>query len=381
MSAAPDVSIAIVNFNSAHFVTRLVESLRAQEWSIEGRPGRFEIIVVDNASRGEDVAILEELRAPDLRLIVNTINTGYGQANTQAYHVARGRLHVVLNPDAIFLPGCLDEMVRHLEEHPETAMASPFAFMDPAAQVLIPPNQLPTPELFELQTRAQLDHDAAAENLAARTRLSYRYWTATEPLELDMLSGSCFIFRRGLTDPEPLFDPGFPLYYEDTDLFLRLHRAGRRLVVLPAARFLHFWSQSADTHARGAQYRGRIAERRYFRKHFGEAGWARYDENRRRALETRDAGTHIVPFDFEEVAGGVEPPRFTLDLGPERYFIEMAGNPIFTLAAGFFPREAGGFTVTPQMWQQLPAARYYLRAVDRETFDTLRAWQVVKPGA
>lgn len=378
MSALPDLSIVIVNFNSSHFVERLVESIRAQEWAVEGRPGRHEIIVIDNASKGEDADALEHMQAPDLRLIVNTVNTGYGQANNQGYALARGRLHMVLNPDAVLLPGCLAGLVGHLDSHPETAMVSPMAYMDPAVQVLVPPNQLPTPELHALQTRAQLDREAFVENLTERTRFSYEYWTATGPLELSMLSGSCFVFRRGLPGDEPLFDPGFPLYYEDTDLFLRLHRAGERLVFLPEAKFLHFWSQSADTHPRGAQERGRIAEERYFKKHFGDEGYASFMKHRQMARETRDAGKHIVPFDFEEIAGGEGPPVFPLDHAPDAYFIEMAGNPIFTLAAGFFPSEAGGFTVSTEMWFMLPEGRYYLRAVSRSSLETLHAWQVDK---
>jgi GT2 family glycosyltransferase len=378
VSATPDLSIVIVNFNSAHFVERLVDSIRAQEWMVEGRPGRHEIIVIDNASKGEDAASLEALRAPDLEIVINTVNCGYGQANNQGYALSSGRLHMVLNPDAILLPGCLHELCRHLDEHEETAMVSPMAFMDPTAQVLMPPNQLPTPELYDLQTRAQVDHAAAAENLAERTRFSYEYWIAEEPLELAMLSGSCFVFRRGLTGEEPLFDPGFPLYYEDTDLFLRLHRAGERLVYLPAAKFLHFWSQSADTNPRGAQERCRIAERRYFRKHFGQEGLESYLANRQRALDTKEAGAHIVPFDFEEIFAQEAPPIFPLAQAPGDYFIEMAGNPIFTLAAGFFPREEGGFTVSPEMWFMLPQGRYFLRAVSRDTLETLHAWRVDK---
>lgn len=378
MTAAPDLSVVIVNFNSARFLPGLVDSIRMQDWRIDGRRGRTEIILIDNASKGEDAAALLALAAGDVRVLINTANTGYGQANNQGFHLARGAYHMVLNPDARLLPGAVAALVGHLEAHPEHAMACPKSFLDPAGSVLVPPNQLPTPELFELQTDAQVDHDAAHRNLRQRTRATYDYWTAEEPLELDMLSGSCLLFRRELFRDELPFDPGFPLYYEDTDMFQRLAKRGERMVHVPAASILHFWSQSADTHARGAAWRGRISERRYYEKHFGAEGLASYERNRRRAEETREAGTHIVPFEFVEVQAGAAPPSFAVDRPADAYYVEFAGNPIFTLAAGLFPREDGPFSVAQGMWDQLGPGRYYIRAVDRETLETFATWTVVK---
>jgi glycosyltransferase involved in cell wall biosynthesis len=54
----PDVSVAIVNYNSAAMLEGLLGSLREDTFSVEGREGRLEILVVDNASRAEDNALL-----------------------------------------------------------------------------------------------------------------------------------------------------------------------------------------------------------------------------------------------------------------------------------------------------------------------------------
>ncbi|MCA9320312.1 MAG: glycosyltransferase family 2 protein [Planctomycetes bacterium] len=375
-----DLSIVIVNFNSAHFLYPLIDSIRSQVWTVAGRPGRHEIIVVDNASKGEDMAQIEELAlADDVVAVCNTMNVGYGQANNQGFAVATGRYHMILNPDTAFLPGCIAELVGHLEMHADSDMVGPLAYMDPAAQVMMPPNEVPTPDLIRLQTRAQTSPDSADRLMLQRTRFAFDYWSATEPLELGMLSGSCVVYRRSLFQDEYPFDPGFPLYYEDTDMFLRLRRRAKKLLHLPKARMYHYWSQSAGTHARGAQYRERLSARRYYRKHFGDDGLEVYEQNHRTALETKHQGTHIIPLDYEHVEAGRESPVFRVD--PEHqdhYYIEFAGNPIFTLAVGMFPETSGDFTVSQVMWDQLGPGDYWIRMIDRATLETLRAWVVTK---
>ena len=44
-----DVSIAIVNFNTVDFIEPLIETIRAQVYTIDGRPGVTEIILIDKA--------------------------------------------------------------------------------------------------------------------------------------------------------------------------------------------------------------------------------------------------------------------------------------------------------------------------------------------
>ena len=376
-----DLSIVIVNFNSARFLPHLLGSIAAQEWTIDGRPGEYEVLLIDNTSRTDDAAALAEFAGERVHVIQNTVNAGYGQANNQGFALGKGRFHMVLNPDTVFLPGCFQALISVLEERPDADMVGPLAFMDPEARCMMPPNEVPTPELFELQTRGQTDAEAARENLEQRTRFAWRYWQATEPLETDMLSGSCVVFRRELFSDERPFDPGFPLYYEDTDMFLRLVRGGKKLLHVPAARMLHFWSQSADSHARGAWFRHDISARRYYRKHFGEEGVAVYERNRDAAQATRDSGRHIDLFDFVQVSAQSEAPVFEIEDDVPPYFVEFAGNPIFTLAVGMVPDEERRVSVSQVMWDQLGPGQYWIRIVDRSSLETLTAWVITKEAA
>lgn len=378
-----DVSIVVVNFNSVAYLSALLDTVRRQEFKTDGRPGTFEVVIIDNASRGEDSAVIEKFAEdPRVRFLQNLGNQGYALANNQGYHVARGRYHMILNPDTLLLPGCLQELVAHLEKNPDTAMVGPMAYMDPECTVMMPPNELPTPEWYGLQIDSQTEKDAALANLLRRTRFSYPYWMTNEPLEMEMLSGCCVMFRRELYDGTWPFDPGYPLYYEDTDMFMVLTKRQKKMMHIPSAKIVHYFSRSAYTHTKGAQFRHRLSENRYFKKHFGDDGFRKYEAAKAKLESHLASGEPPVEiFPFEEVRAASRPPEFYVDSKFKNYYGEMSGNPLFTLAAAFLPVGDGYFTLSQSMWDGLGCGTYWARTVDKDTKATQQAWIVHKVAA
>lgn len=374
---APDVSAVIVNFNSADFALGSARSLLESAFTVEGRRGRIEIVIVDNASRGPDVERLRRGLGDAAVVLGSPHNAGYGPANNQGLRVTRGRYHLVINPDTRVLQGALDTLVSWLEAHPGVAAVGPLAFMDEDLEVLLPPNEIPTPEVFALQARAQASADAALENDRRRTPFALRFWTAREPMELEMLSGGCFLARRDDLLGIGGFDPGYPLYYEDTDLFVRLRAAVGPLVHLPSARILHFFSRSAITHMKGAMHRLAISERRWFRRHYGVEGERVWRDCAGGGPSGGAAAPPCEPWPVEALPPSSEPPP--LDPGTDRpFYVEIAGNPLFTLAAAAFPRGGRPWRFGQAFWRQLGPGTYWARAVDRETLSPLRTWRITR---
>ena len=126
---APDLSVVVVNYQCANYTLGLIDTLRRDPFEVDGRAGRLEITVVDNASRGDDVARLAEA-GPGVRLIRNTENAGYALANNQGLRASSGRWHLVVNPDVRILPGTLGALLRALETLPEAGLVGPLASMD-----------------------------------------------------------------------------------------------------------------------------------------------------------------------------------------------------------------------------------------------------------
>lgn len=89
-----EVSVSIVNWNRAELLAECLRSVFATTRTIQ-----YEVIVVDNASDDDSVAMVRE-RYPQVRLINNCENLGFGRAHNQAIAVACGCYVLLLNNDA-----------------------------------------------------------------------------------------------------------------------------------------------------------------------------------------------------------------------------------------------------------------------------------------
>lgn len=116
MNDLPLVSLILVTYNSAALLPAFFATLAATTYQ------RYEIIVVDNASRDGTLRYLAERQA---QVIANMTNLGFGPACNQGAAVARGDLLVFLNPDVLVTPDWLALLVAHSGSHPEVGILCP----------------------------------------------------------------------------------------------------------------------------------------------------------------------------------------------------------------------------------------------------------------
>jgi GT2 family glycosyltransferase len=92
-----DVSIIIVSYNTKDLLYNCIESIYKQTKNIN-----FEIIVSDNGSKDGSVEIIRK-DFPDVIIIENNLNLGFGAANNRAAQFASGTYLFFLNSDTIIL--------------------------------------------------------------------------------------------------------------------------------------------------------------------------------------------------------------------------------------------------------------------------------------
>ena len=123
MSHAPidRLSVLIVNYNSWRVCVDAVRSLQAHPpHRADGAAMPFEIIIVDNCSPIRDAEAEAELRqllatgGGEGQLLMHHDNGGYGKGMNLAYSHATGDAILVCNPDLVFLPECVDKLLRYL---------------------------------------------------------------------------------------------------------------------------------------------------------------------------------------------------------------------------------------------------------------------------
>ena len=226
-----EISIIIVNWNVKDVLKNCVESIKR---NVSGL--LYEVIIVDNNSRDGSVEMIEE-EYPEVILIKNRQNLGYGRANNQGIRKAKGKYVLILNPDTVVLPGAVEEMYNFLEENPSVAACGPSA-LDHKNQLFIP--MIHDPTLWEL-----FGKDTFLRKFFPRL-CSPRYPIPKERRKVARLSGCCFLSRKEALKAVGLFDERIFLFFEEADLFYRLRRQGWAIYYLPEISIVHLHGESVS---------------------------------------------------------------------------------------------------------------------------------------
>lgn len=201
------LAVVLVHWNQAAALERTVERFRSH-----GRPLR--IIVVDNASRPEELAVLRDLAAgqPDVELVEQPANTGFGPGANAGLRRwlddPHGSEWALLAPhDADPLDGCLDALLAAVAAEPTAGLAcadvgdGQTPYLDPYFGGITLPGD-PTPG-----------------------------WQAA-----DYPHGTLMALRRSCLEDIGLFEPSFFAYCEEAELGWRARRAGWAVGLVRGAR-------------------------------------------------------------------------------------------------------------------------------------------------
>src|SRR5262245_39549820 len=215
-----DVSVVVVNYNTAHLLEELFAALEASRGTL-----KLQVIVVDNASRDGSVDILRT-RYPNVELIENPTNVGFGRANNQALPRIRGRYVVLLNTDAFVAPDTLQNTVDFMEAHPRCGVLGvKLVGRDGALQPSCPYFVTPW-NVFHALT--------GLKRFFPGTRLvDDMSWDHASVRECDWVPGCYYLVRRDVIERVGLFDPRYFLYYEEVDHCRAVRRAGWSVMYYP----------------------------------------------------------------------------------------------------------------------------------------------------
>jgi N-acetylglucosaminyl-diphospho-decaprenol L-rhamnosyltransferase len=215
MGTTPDVSVIIVSYNTRELLRECIESILCEQGDGLG----VEVIVVDNASADGSAAMVAE-RFPQVRLIANPDNRGFGAACNQGLEVAQGRYALILNADIRAQPGALQRLVGFMDAHPDAAICG--------GQLRYPDGRIQPSCARDLTLWWVFCEQSMLAKLFPRTRLFEGYWRThwdfSATIETEQVMGACMMLRR----PFPRFDEDYFLYCEDTDLCYRVRQAGRQ---------------------------------------------------------------------------------------------------------------------------------------------------------
>jgi GT2 family glycosyltransferase len=235
MQAGPQVSVAIVSWNTRELLRRCLES-----FATEVDSGRCEVWVVDNASSDGSAEMVREA-FPWVRLEASQENLGFGPAINRVANQTRTPWVGIANADIALQPGALDALLDAGASDPGAGAIAPR---------LILPDGSTQHSVFTFPTiRSTLVVASGAGRLVkaiGQRNLLLGMFDAERPRRVPWAIAAFLLVRREAWHAIGGFDEHQWMYAEDLDIGWRLHKAGWATRYEPRARVEHESSASTD---------------------------------------------------------------------------------------------------------------------------------------
>jgi len=250
------VTVVIVTYQSRGTIDLALRGLAAPH-----ARGLLECVVVDNASSDGTARHIAEAW-PWVRLVASGSNLGFGRGCNLGFRSVSTPYVLFLNPDAEIGGDAIATLISFMDAHFDAAIAAPAILDDDGG--LQHSGMLMTPGVL---VRSALGQEPIYRN--SRPILPHG-----PSRETDWVCGAIMLIRSDAFRAVSGFDPRFFLYFEETDLCLRLRQAGYTIWTVGSAVASHSCGASAkaegDPLASGCiaehYYRSRYY---YLVKHYG----------------------------------------------------------------------------------------------------------------
>jgi hypothetical protein len=224
-----DLSIIIVNWNSAHYVRKCLEGIYSQTRGID-----FEVIVVDNASYDRCAQIVNN-EFPGVKFVQSSKNLGFAGANNLGFNYSSGKNLLFLNPDTEIIGPAINVMLSHLQSIPN-AGAIGCKLLNPNGSV-----QTSCIQSFPTILNQMLDTDYLILRFPGWKIWGVRplFFYHGKPQTVEVISGACMMIRRDVFEKINLFSTDYFMYSEDVDLCHKINESGYEIYYVGDAEMIH----------------------------------------------------------------------------------------------------------------------------------------------
>lgn len=239
---APTLSVIIPSYNTAPLVRQCLRSILSLPRHIS-----VEIVVVDNGS-SDGTAELIRNEFPEVTVIAQPVNCGYGAACNRGAEQARGEILLFLNSDTQIQNGTLDVVAKAFRQEPSpTAVACHE--VGPAGNTVL--------SCYSHHTLRSGISFLTGYRLFKGEGDRYRVagWDRKTDRWVDNVSGFAWAIRRETLNQLGGFDEGLFLYCEEQDIAMRLRPLGGKILYCANARILHLGGGSSKLMGRYATRR------------------------------------------------------------------------------------------------------------------------------
>lgn len=254
-----DVSIIFVNYRTKDLTINAIKSVIEKTEGVE-----YEIFVVDNASNDGSIEAIEQ-EFPNINIIKNPINAGFGAANNLAIKQARGKYIFCLNTDTLLVNNAIKILFDFMEKEENSNVGACGGYLvDKDLKPIHCGGRLPNVKkiIWKLGLR-QIFKKYYNENVCILLN------SDDENLDskLEYITGADIFFRKSVLDKVGLFDENFFMYYEETDLCKRIWDSCYTIKFVLTAQIIHLEGSSTKSNIKKLKMI-KTSEFYYFRKNY-----------------------------------------------------------------------------------------------------------------
>jgi len=232
----PDLSLVIICYNESAVLKRCLTSLKNNVTAFAP-----EIIVVDNASTDDSVRMVKA-HFPDVTVVENRENLGYGGAVNSGLKQAHGEFFAFMNSDTEVTYDLFTPMMDYLRQH-AGAGAAGCRLIFPGGAEQRSYYRFPTLTgriLYYTGINALLNAETAKRLKGEHDK--------SDVMDVEIVCGAFMMLRREVMQALNGFDRDYFLYHDEADLCFRLRKRGLRSVIMNRHTLVHHGDhrESAD---------------------------------------------------------------------------------------------------------------------------------------
>lgn len=240
MQKKVDLSVITVSYNIKKLLKGCLASIHEK-----CKKGSFEIFVYDQTSTDGTAEMIEK-KFPDVILLKNRKNIGFGPSNNVAMKEAAGRYILLLNPDTkIIQKNIFDEMVAWMDENSKVGISS-CALVNPDGSLQGSGGYFPN--LFRVFAWMFFIDDIPILDRIIKPYHPMHAWSPFYKGEnyfknfhkQDWVTGAFFLIRKKVIEDIGYFDKDYFAYVEEVDYCYRAAECGWEVWYLPQWKTVHY---------------------------------------------------------------------------------------------------------------------------------------------
>jgi len=257
-----DIAVILINYNSSEHSINCIRSIIEKT----SKNLNYQIIITDNCSEKEDYMKLksfcDEVEFSNLELHRSNINSGFGGGNMFGVQFANAKYLAFVNNDTLLKNDCLSILKNAFDTNPNIGIAGAQAYKE-NGDFMISLDHFASPTR-EIIGRSFLETINSKKYPKRKKKYS-------NPIQVNFVPGSFMFVRANDFYEVGGFDTNIFLYYEETDLCIRLANKSKFAYLIPEAEFIHFHGVSTGK-SLAIKKELKISLLYIIRKHYGFFG-------------------------------------------------------------------------------------------------------------